>query len=278
MSLHSIEVEPIAGALGAVVRGVNIAEIDDTTFDEVHAAWLDNLVLFFPEQHLTPEQQISFARRIGDIHFHPFMNGLPDHPEILELLKTPKDSYTFGSRWHSDQMFNPCPAKATMLYAKETPVGGGDTLFANMYMAHDSLSEAMQAMLADLKTYNVGSRTRTQRYGADSSMGSKVRDPGNQPTEAAHPLLRTHPETGRKALYIGSHSQRLDGFSDAESEPLLSYLKAHSVRPEFTCRYRWQPGDVALWDNRCTQHHAIADYAGQTRRMHRVTIAGDEPF
>ena len=277
MQYQRIEVSSVSGALGAIVSGPNLADLDDATFAEIYSAWLEHLVLFFPDQQLSPEQQIGFARRFGEIHYHPFVRGLPDHPEILELLKTPSDTYTFGSRWHSDQMFNPCPAKATMLYAKETPSAGGDTLFANMYLAYEALSDGMRDMLEGIKTYNVGSRTRRERYGADSSMGTKLQDPGDRPTEAAHPLFRTHPETGRKALYIGGHSERLDGFSEAESQPLISFLRSHSVKPEFTCRFRWQPGAVALWDNRCTQHQAIADYAGQTRRMHRVTIAGDRP-
>ncbi|MFT5172920.1 MAG: taurine dioxygenase [Gammaproteobacteria bacterium] len=285
MSYQHLEVRPIAGAIGAEIHGVNLAALDDETFNEIHAVWLEHLVVFFRDQDISAQQQLDFALRFGDIHFHPFMRGMDDHPEVLEIVKEPSDPRTFGSVWHTDQMFNPKPAKATMLYAKETPSAGGDTMFANMYAAYDHLSAGMQTMVGDLKTFNVGDRfkhnggkSRAERYGAGSNMGTKVKDPGNVQTESAHPLVRTHPETGRKALYIGSHTQGLDGFEETEADPLLNYLREHATRPEFTCRFRWQVGSMAIWDNRCVQHRALADYPNERRRMHRITIAGDEPF
>ncbi len=284
-----IRVKPIAGALGAEIEGVDLAAIDDETFAEVHAAWLDHLVIFFRDQVMTPDQQIALSQRFGDIHLHPFMKGMDDHPEILEIIKEEGDTKSFGSVWHTDQMFNPQPAKATILYAKETPDAGGDTLFANMYLAYNALSPAMRQMCAGLKTWNVGDRnklTRGDNYGSrfnaryegNEKMSSKVKEPGNLVTECAHPLVRTHPETGRKALYIGNHTQAIDGFSDQESRPLVEFLTTHSVQPEMTCRFAWRPGSVAIWDNRCTQHRALNDYPGKRRRMHRITIAGDTPF
>ena len=285
MQYQHIEVRPIAGSLGAEIHGVDLASLDDEVFAEIHAAWLQHLVVFFRDQDISPEQQLALALRFGDIHFHPYMRGMNEHPEILEIVKEPSDPRTFGSVWHTDQMFNPQPAKATMLYAKETPSVGGDTMFANMYDAYNNLSDGMRAMIGDLKTFNVGDKfkhnggkSRAERYGQGSTMGEKVKDPGNVPTESTHPLVRTHPETGRKALYIGSHTQGLDGFSDDEAEPVLGLLREHATRPEFTCRFRWQVGSMALWDNRCVQHRALADYPNERRRMHRITIAGDEPF
>lgn len=278
-----IEVKPIAGTMGAEIRGVDLAALDDATFDEVYKAWLRHQVVVFRDQDITPDQQLAFALRFGGIHHHPYMKGMDDHPDILEIVKEPGDNYTFGSSWHTDQMFNPQPAKATMLYAKETPSAGGDTLFANMHDAYDALSDGMKAMLADAKTWCVGDRykraggnARKDRYTGNLNMAAKVRDPGNLQTESAHPLFRTHPETGRMALYIGAHAQTLHGFEEAEAEPLMDYLRAHSVRPEFTCRVNWKPGTLTLWDNRSVQHHAIADY-NERRRMHRITIAGDTP-
>lgn len=279
-----ITVTPVSGALGAEISNADLSKLDDAMFAEIHRAFLDHQVIFFRDQDITPEQQIAFAKRFGDIHHHPYMHGMDDHPDILEIVKEPGDSYTFGAAWHTDQMFNPAPAKATMLYAKETPKVGGDTMFSSMYKAHDGLSEAMRAMLKTVKTFNVGDRfeqtgggSRADRYKGNAKMAGKVRDPGNAPTESCHPLLRTHPETGRKALYIGSHTQCLEGMRPEEADPLLDYLRKHSIRPEYLCRWRWTPGSLALWDNRCVQHYAVPDY-NERRRMHRITIAGDTPY
>jgi taurine dioxygenase len=288
-SYRRIEVAPIAGALGAEIGGVDLATLDDETFREIKAAWLEHLVVFFRNQVITPEQQIAFARRFGEIHQHPFMKHMDEHPEMLEIIKEEGDTKAFGEVWHTDQMFNPKPAKATILYAKETPDAGGDTLFANMYLAYDALSEPMQALLAGVKTWNVGDRkklyqadkmgiTRDGRYAGNEKMTAKLRDPGDLETEAAHPIVRTHPETGRKALYISNHTQTLEGFKGAEARPIIDFLRTHAVEPEFTCRFRWQVGSLAIWDNRCTQHRALNDYPGKRRRMHRITIAGDVPF
>lgn len=274
-----ITVHPIAGTMGAEIRGVDLANLSDEVFAELKAAWLEHQVVVLRDQDITPEQQLAFAHRFGDIHLHPFMNGMDDHPEILEIVKEATDTYTFGAAWHTDQMFNPKPAMATMLYAKETPSAGGDTMFANMYAAYDALSDGMKAMLKDVKTWCVGGKqaNRASRYATNAAMASKVKDPGDLQTESAHPLFRTHPETGRIALYVGSHVQSLDGFTEAESRPLIDYLRAHSIRPEFTCRVNWKPGTLTLWDNRCVQHYAVPDY-NERRRMHRITIAGDVPF
>jgi len=218
------------------------------------------------------------------------MKGMDEHPEILEVIKEEGDTRAFGEVWHTDQMFNPKPAKATILYAKETPDAGGDTLFANMYLAYDALSDSMKEMLKGIKTWNVGDRKKLSRtneigstgdgsrYTGNEKMAAKVRDPGDLQTESVHPLVRTHPETGRKALYISNHTQTLYGFKHAEARPILDFLITHAVQPEFTCRFRWEVGSLAIWDNRCTQHRALNDYAGKRRRMHRITIAGDVPF
>ena len=288
-SYRRIEVQPIAGALGAEIGGVDLGRLDEETFADIKAAWLEHLVVFFRNQKITPEQQIAFARRFGEIHHHPFMKGMEEYPDILEIIKEDGDTKAFGEVWHTDQMFNPKPAKATILYAKETPDAGGDTLFANMYLAYETLSEPMKALLAGVKTFNVGDRkkliqgdkmgyTRDGRYTGNAKMGAKVRDPGEVQTESTHPIVRTHPETGRKALYISNHTQTLAGFKDAEARPIIDYLRTHAVEPEFTCRFRWEVGSLAIWDNRCTQHRALNDYPGKRRRMHRITIAGDEPF
>ena len=285
MNFRRIALEPVSGNLGAIIKGVDLATLNDETFAEIHQAWLEYSVIFFREQRLSPLQQIDFAKRFGEIHFHPYMRGLDDHPEILEIIKEPGDDYTFGAVWHTDQMFNPEPAKATMLYAHEVPKSGGDTQFSNQYLAYETLSNPMKGILKNLKTLNVGDGfrrgvgkvTRKDRYASNPKMQAKIREPGNLPTEAVHPLVRTHPETGRKSLYIGSHTQNLFGFNESEADTLIDFLRDHSTRPEFTCRFRWEVGSLALWDNRCVQHQALADY-NERRRMHRITIAGDTPF
>ena len=288
-SYRRIEVKPIAGALGAEIAGVDLGNMDDEAFEEIAAAWLEHLVVFFRRQTITPEQQIAFAKRFGEIHHHPFMKGMDEHPEILEIIKEEGDTRAFGEVWHTDQMFNPKPAKATILYAKETPDAGGDTLFANMYLAYEALSDPMKELLEGVKTWNVGDRQtlsrngaigppREGRYAGNEKMAAKVREPGDLQTECAHPLVRTHPETGRKALYISNHTQTLEGFRRVEARPILDFLMIHAVQPEFTCRFRWEVGSLAIWDNRCAQHRALNDYPGKRRRMHRITIAGDAPF
>ena len=241
-SYRRIEVRPIAGALGAEINGVDLGTLDNETFGEIKAAWLEHLVIFFRNQHITPEQQITFAKHFGEIHHHPFMKHMDEYPEILEIIKEEGDTKAFGEVWHTDQMFSPKPAKATILYAKETPDAGGDTLFANMYLAYETLSEPMKSLLAGVKTWNVGDRKKLMqgdkmgiapdgRYTGNERMAAKVRDPGDLQTEAAHPIVRTHPETGRKALYISNHTQTLHGFKDAEARPIIDFLRTHAVEP-----------------------------------------------
>ena len=279
-----IETRRIAGALGAEVDGVDLSrELDEETLGEVRAALLEHQVIFFRDQTITPDQQLAFARRWGEIHLHPFMEGMPEHPEILEIVKRPADKKNFGGSWHTDQMFSPQPAMGTMLYAREVPSAGGDTIFTNQYLAYESLSDGMKRMLADLRTVCVGDhfkhhggKSRKELHAGQSAM--RVKDPGNVQTTSIHPLVRTHPETGRKLLYIGGHVQGFEGMKDEESEPIIEYLMRHSTRPEFTCRFRWETGSMAFWDNRCVQHFAVNDYPAETRIMHRITVCGDTPY
>ena len=252
-----------------------------------HQAFLDHQAIFFHDQDLTPEQFLAFGKRWGGIHFYPYMKGLDGHPEIFELVKKEDDTRVFGNRWHSDQMYTPIPAKATILYAKQLPPVGGDTIFADLYAAYDALSDGMKAMLSGVRTFNNGENkarygglSRAEWYSSSEKggMGGKLHDSGEPDAEviAEHPLIRTHPETGRKALYLGDQTERFVGMTTEESKPLLDYLMAHAHRPEFTCRFRWRVGSLALWDNRCTMHYAVADYPGQRRVMHRLTIKGDD--
>ncbi len=272
MGHNSLDITPVAGALGAEVSGVDLSEeLDDATFDDIHQAMLDHCVLFFRGQSITPGQQLAFAKHWGDIHLHPHIPGLPDIPEVFEIVKDKDDVHTLGGEWHTDQMFTPTPVKVTMLYAKQVPPQGGDTIFANAYLAYDALSDGMKAMLADLRTVN-GYNKKKSRAAA-----MQVTDEETEADTATHPLIRTHAETGRKALYISyaGITKSIEGMTDAESKPLLDYLRDHATRPEFTCRFRWEEDSLALWDNRCVRHIAINDYHGHKRVMHRITVNGE---
>jgi taurine dioxygenase len=268
-----IEVQPVAGSLGAEISGIDLSSLDDETFEEIYRAFVQYQAVFFRNQSLTSDDYLAFARRWGEIKLYPYMKGLPMHPEILEILKTETDTYAFGNAWHSDQSYTAVPAKATMLYAVEVPPAGGDTQFASMYRAYEMLSDGMQAMLANLKGVNVGAQ-RAANWDTLSDMQRK--EPGNIQVRSVHPIVRSHPDTGRKSLFVGSHTVQFDGMTREESAPLLDFLKAHAIRPEFTCRFRWEPGSLSIWDNRCTLHYATDDYAGLRRRMHRITVEGEE--
>lgn len=278
----ALDVQPLAGALGAELNVVNPTQPADV--EAIQAAFLAHKVLVLRDLDLSPTALLAFAKSWGDVHFYPYMTGLSERPEVFEIVTAPDARRVFGNRWHSDQMYDPHPVKATVLYACELPPVGGDTIFSNLELAYDALSDRMKAMLAGLRIYcdgadpsRYGGKSRAEWY-ADGGMDKKLTGGTERPKVAVHPLIRTHPETGRKCLFVGDQVQRFDGMSAGESAPLLRYLMTHIQRPEFTCRVRWEPGTLVVWDNRCTCHYAIADYAGFTRRMQRVTIAGDKPF
>ena len=272
-----LRVEPISGALGAEISGVDLAKpLDDTTVAALRRAWLEHLVVFFRDQPLTPAQFLAFARRFGEVVEYPFVKGLPEQPEIIPVLELAHEKINFGGVWHSDTAYLDEPPMASMLVAREIPPAGGDTLFANMYMAYDALSDGMKRMLEGLQAVNSSSKADASRTREDR-MKDSAREVKKEYV-AAHPVVRVHPETGRKALYVNvAHTVKFDGLTEEESAPLLRFLFEHQVRPEFTCRFRWQPGSIAFWDNRCAQHNAINDYYGQRRRMRRLTVGAQTP-
>ena len=271
-----ITVRRIAGALGAEIEGVNIGEpLEDAVIAEVRRAFLEHLVIFFRAQSVTPREQLAFARRFGEPVEYPQLRGLPECPLVTPVVKLEHERVNFGGVWHSDTSYLERPPMASMLYAVELPPFGGDTLFANQYLAYETLSEGLQKTLAGLRAINTStkadvSKTREDRLRA---AGAELKA-----LVGVHPTARTHPETGRRALYVNTgHTSHFEGWTEAESRPLLEYLFAHQVRPEFTCRFRWEPGSLAFWDNRCAQHNPLNDYNGYRRIMHRVTLAGDQP-
>jgi len=279
---RAIEISPLAGAVAAEVSGIDLsAPLSERAIRDVHQAFLDHLVIVFRDQALTPSKQVEIAHLFGKPAIYPFLKGLDGAPEVNELLKTEEQTVNFGGSWHSDTAYKERPDMGTLLYALEVPAAGGDTLFANMYLAYEALSAGMKALLDGLIAVYSSEKgyggARKERMKSLAGLKDKVPDEVAA-FEAEHPLVRTHPETGRKGLYVGkAHTLRFKGMTEEESKPLIDYLAEFAVRPEFTCRVRWQPRTLAIWDNRCTQHFAINDYSGKRRRMHRVTIEGERP-
>lgn len=288
MTVKDIEVRPLTSALGAELHGVDLSKpLSNREFDTIHRAFLDHQVIFFRDQKLTPEQHLAFACKFGELDIHPFAAGLEDYPQILPIIKEAHDHNTvnFGGSWHSDVTFYEKPALGSILYALDVPKTGGDTLWANMYLAYEALSDGLKETLDGLKAvhkasraYGLNSRT-TQRATEVSKLSMQVRAGEEADKEVIHPVVRTHPETGRKLLFVNANfTHRFVGWTEKESEPLLTYLWEHATQPVFTCRFRWQDGSIAFWDNRCTQHLALNDYHGQRREMNRVTVCGDKPY
>ena len=271
-----LDVAPVAGALGAEIAGVDISRpLEDSVVAEIRRAFLDYLVLFFHGQKLTPQAQLAFARRLGEPMEYPQLKGLPECPLITPVVKLEHERVNFGGIWHSDTSYLERPPMASMLYAIEIPPYGGDTLFANQYVAYETLSDGLKKTLGSLTGINTSAKAEVSRTRED-----RLREAGAElkVLTGEHPVVRTHPETGRQSLYVNlGHTARFKGWTEAESRPLLEFLFHHQVQPEFTCRFTWQPGSLAFWDNRCTLHNPVNDYHGFKRIMHRVTLAGDVP-
>jgi taurine dioxygenase len=276
----TISVRRTAGALGGVVSGVDMAkDLDDAVIADVRQALNDYLVIFFEgQEHVTPDQQIAFGRRFGELVPYPMIKGLEGYPEIVPVVKLEHERENFGGLWHSDTTYLEQPPLGSILLARELPPYGGDTLFANMYMAYETLSAPMRSLLDGLtviQTSGKGAVSATRKARIEAEGRSAEAAPVKT---ALHPAVRTHPETGRKALYVNSaHSVGFRELSEEEGNALLGFLFRHIERPEFACRLAWKPGSVAFWDNRSCQHNPVNDYHGYRRVMHRVTIAGDRP-
>jgi taurine dioxygenase len=274
----SLDVKPIAGAIGAEIHGVDLAApLSDDDIQAIRDIWLEHGVVFFRDQPLAPGVFQAFAERFGEVVEYPFVKGIPEHPMIIPVLKLPHEKHNFGGVWHTDTAYLAAPPMATMLIARELPPKGGDTLFASGYAAYEALSEGLKKTLSTLKAANCSSKaevTKTREDRVADSATEKV----NQALIGEHPVIRTHPETGRKSLYVNpAHTTHFVGWTEQESQPLLDFLFAHQVKPEFTCRFNWQEGSIAIWDNRCVLHNPINDYHGHKRLLHRITLKGDVP-
>lgn len=277
--MAELEITPLSDTVGAEVRGVDLtAPLPLQTLAQLREIWLGAGVLVLPDQHLSSDAFLAFARSLGEVSEYPFLRGLAGFPEITEVVKLPHERVNFGGVWHSDTTYLARPPTATLLLARETPPTGGDTLFASQAAAYEALSDSMKQRLLGLRAVNSSAKAEVSLTREDR-LRDAARSEAAQAFEAIHPVVRTHPETGRRALFVNpAHTVRFDGMTEAESTPQLSQLFEHQIRPQFTCRVRWRPGTLAIWDNRQVLHFPINDYHGHRRVMHRITLAGDVPF
>ncbi len=277
-------IRPLAPACGAEVFGLDLANPRSDDLALVHTALAHHAVLFFRDQRLTPGQQLEVTRLFGPVLRVPYIRHMDEHPDIIAVLKEADERQisTFGGTWHSDFSFLEQPPSYTLLYALELPALGGDTLWASQYAAYAALSPAMQKLLDPLRAVQTawphGTKGPSANVAVSRSIGMVRNDPSAD-QEILHPVVRVHPVTGRKALFVNPvYSQRFEGMTEGESRALLQFLFDHASRAEFTCRLRWAPGTLAIWDNRCLLHLAINDYDGSRRLLHRTTVAGERPL
>ena len=273
--MPELAIRRVAGALGAEISGVDLSQdLPDSTIAAIRQALLDRQVIFFRDQQLTPARQVAFGRRFGPLNIHPYVSGMADHPEVMEVIKEPAERLNFGGGWHSDMSFLERPAIGSILYAVETPQFGGDTLFASQVAAYEALTPAFRAMLETLRcVHSANKEYSAQGASAQKRGGMQVAEAEGMAGEFIHPLVLTHPESGRKALYVNpAFTMRIEGWGRRESKALLDFLFEHSRYEPFTYRFGWKPGSVAFWDNRQVWHFALNDYPGQRRHMRRVTV------
>ncbi len=274
MARQTLSIEPLAASLGAEVRGVDLGQpLDDATRKELHDAWMQHQVLFFRDQDITVEQHKAFARNFGALHIHPVLQPLKDegHPEIVLLESDAKRPFV-AAGWHSDVTFEQEPPLGSILRAVAVPEAGGDTMWSSMYAAYDALSSTMQRLLSELRAVH-------DAKFFDGIADKKAKQELDSRPETVHPVIRTHPVTGRKGIFVNmAFTRRIKGMRPTESDTLLRFLFDHVGSPNFTCRFRWRKNSIAMWDNRCTQHRVVADNLSAYRRMERITLIGDRPY
>ena len=277
MNYSLIDVRPKSGSVGAEIFGVDLnKEISKEQFLQIRKAFGEFGVIFFRDQYLTPDKEIKFAEKWGIININRFFTNVDGYPKIAMVLKEADQKQNIGGAWHTDHTYDTEPAMGSILFAHEVPKKGGDTMFASMYSAYENLSEGLKKTLGGMQarhsSRHVFGKARASRN--DDTVG-RIRNSETANQDALHPVIIKHPETGRKALYVNpTFTLGLDGWTDVESKPLLEYLYEHATKPEFTCRFKWEKGSIAFWDNRSTWHLAINDYHGERRLMHRITIEG----
>lgn len=277
-----IEVRPLTGVLGAEITGVDLRELSRDAWDEIRQAFADHQVIFFPGQKLSDEQHLAFARRFGKLLELPQLHSVEGHPELQLIRRKATDTgRVVGENWHADSTYFDEPPGAVVMRAVDVPPYGGDTGFLSMYATYEALSPAFKAMIEPLNVVHSATRILGSGYLAQGRKFTGTRtdmDIAAADREVSHPLVCRHAVTGRKFLYLNkTYSQRIEGFTNEESAPLMAFLHEHCARFDFTCRARWRNDQILVWDNRCTMHRAIPDYTGQNRYMTRITIAGKRP-
>ncbi|MGI9343519.1 MAG: taurine dioxygenase [Gammaproteobacteria bacterium] len=277
--LNRITVTPLAGTLGAEISGVDLTEpLDDETFGEIHQALLDHLVIFFRDQAITPEQQIAFGQRFGKLHIHPFIPTLEGYQEVIRLESSdagPGEMAYQSNTWHTDLTYEARPPMASILHGIEIPAAGGDTMWNNLYAAYDGLSPQMRAFVDGLTAVHNIVASMPPDFMAQSWAPKQLERLQQKTPPVEHPVVRTHPETGRRCLFVNRNfTSHIKALTRAESNALLSFLYEHVEQPEYVVRFKWQKNSLAMWDNRCTQHYALVDYQSK-RIMHRVTVCGE---
>jgi taurine dioxygenase len=281
MTEQAVHITPYSAAVGGLVSGVDLAQpLSDAQFDRLRQAFGEYGVLFFRDQHLTPEQHLAFARRWAPIEINRFFKAVPGHPEIAEVRKEPEQKSNIGGDWHTDHSYDAVPAMGSLLLAREVPLRGGDTLFANMGRAFDALSPGLQKTLEGLRAVHSAAHVfgAQMGYAKAADLGGRIGNTAAVPADVVHPVVVRHPDTGCKTLYVNAaFTRHFEGWTASESAPLLRWLYEHAAKPEFTCRFEWQAGSMAFWDNRATWHYALNDYHGHRRVMHRITVQG-KPF
>ncbi len=277
-NFEPLDVRPLSPALGAEILGIDLNEdLSDAAFASIREALGTHGVIFFRDQDLSPKAHIAFAERFAPIDINRFFRPVEGYPMIAEVRKEPDQKLNIGGVWHTDHSYDEAPALGSVLLARELPDVGGDTLFASMALAYETLSDGLKQTLSELKAWH-SSRHAFGQGGttAELQREGRIQNPDLATQDTCHPVVISHPQTGRKTLYVNpGFTRRFDGWTEAESKPLLDFLYAHATRPEFTCRFSWKVGSVAVWDNRATWHFAMNDYAGQRRLMHRITLEGE---
>jgi taurine dioxygenase len=275
-NFSTINVKPLSGNIGAEIDGVNLKKISKEQFKEIKIVFGKYGVIFFRNQNLSPEEEIIFAELWGEININRFFTNLEGYPKIALVSKEPDQKKNIGGAWHTDHTYDLEPAMGSILFAHQVPKKGGDTLFSSMYAAYETLSDGLKGSLKNMygrhSSRHVFGTSRAERN--DDTVG-RIINSDKAKQDAIHPVVITHPQTGKKALFVNpTFTLGFDGWSDEDSKPLLNYLYSHATKPEFTCRFKWEEGSIAFWDNRSTWHLAVNDYHGQRRVMHRITING----
>jgi taurine dioxygenase len=273
----AIEVRRASGSTGVIISGIDLSEpLDNKACQEIRDALNQYSVVFFRDQNITPEQHLALAQCFGEIRASRVVKSVPGHPLVMELRKEPEQIHGHGGKWHTDQAFEEKPPLGSILLARETP-NGGDTMFASMYNAYDTLSDGLKETLRGMRAVHTARKNKSEYA---SRKAASARDPAKlAPNEVdqewVHPVTPVHPESDRRLLFVNpTYTERFDGWTEEESAPLLNYLCQHASRPENICRFQWKPGSIAFWDNRSCWHYAVQDYNGQRRVMHRVTVKG----